>query len=708
VLIVERPGDFRDHLQREVSQRGATAHVRDDAMEALASIERLTPQIVVVSDDPGPPGALGLCRMLQRKLTDVAVYRLGEPSLSDPLDEHSLLLPRAVGASALAAAIFDKAPAAGPYMAHRAWEGDVASLELGPLLLAIEMRWLTGRLLITRPGTEREIVFVRGKPVYARSSVLSERLGAIGVRRGLVTEAQVDQALDIGRARGLRLGAALLESGALDATRLYRLLAAQLLEQLTAACNAGASHARFVLDQSALAHQPILRMSPLTALLHGVAVTPPDDVERVLDELGDHALRPEPPRPVEQWLRDLGVSEPDKLSERIENVRALRAFLRDAELNWPPDVPGITRDVLALALLRSGTFRMPSELSVAQVDVRGGIRSLSPPSIVSAVVRCSQSDFSHWPVSALARVRSPTDAAIDEYLHGQRSAEQARALALLGPEADCDERLAEVYAVALSEGPLPIPASALDPARTPTLSELRLRCHAQLKRLDTLEAEHSGALTRVHLLQARTQVERALRMLPARESLSIKPPAREPSHPPPLPLPLPTPANDVRAPSPPPPPPPKPKFSDPVFERPTVEMPDQVLLRAAEPLMQQGQWRELRLLLATKTNDPGRLAPIFALLYAIALKEDATLPPEDPKQPGPRADTIGLNVVSQLLMVPQDSAAATLITRRLLRPRPRDLNPPLGVLGMLALAVLMLGALVGFVLHSELVSLVWK
>jgi hypothetical protein len=130
VLIVERPGPFRDLLLQEVNQRGAEAFVRDDAMGALACLDRLAPQIVVVSDDPGPPGALGLCRMLRRKLADAAVYRIGEPSAADQLDERSLLLPRAVGARALASAILDRTADGSAAAPHRAWEGSVASLEL--------------------------------------------------------------------------------------------------------------------------------------------------------------------------------------------------------------------------------------------------------------------------------------------------------------------------------------------------------------------------------------------------------------------------------------------------------------------------------------------------------------------------------------------------------------------------------------------------
>jgi hypothetical protein len=701
VLIVERPGQFRDSLMREVSQRGATAHVRDDAMEALAALERLAPQIVVVPDDPGPPGALGLCRLVQRKLSETAVYRIGEPSFADQLDERSLLLPRAVGVTAIAAAILEKKPEASPWATHRAWEGSVGSLELGPLLLAIETRWLTGRLLISRPGTEREIAFVRGMPVHAHSTVLAERSGVLGVRRGLLTEAQLDQALDVAHARGLRIGTALLELGSLDAPGLYTLLSAQLLEQLTAACNSGACHARFVLDQDVATRHPTLRLSCLTALLHAVAAMPTEDIERVLDELAERALAGEMPRPVERWLSDLQLREPGKLE--ITSVRVLRARLREA---LPPSTTGkpINPDVLTLALLRSGAFRMPEEKNDRPSDVRAGIRTLSPPSIVSAVVRCSHSAYDEWPVSALGRARSPLEQAIDECLHGKRPPEAARALALTGPEADCDPRYAEVYALTLASSFAQPQWFGGDNARPRSVSELRLRCHSALKRLDELEAEHPSPLARVHLLQMRAQVERALSMLPSPEqTLSQRPP--EPAPPPPAP------ANDtaprqVVAPAAPPPQPTA--AAQPAHKR--LDAAEISLLTAAEPLLQQARWRELRELIHARGGDPAQLPPVLALLYAIALKEDSTASPDQAKKLGHNPDALGIRVISQLLSLPEQSSTAVLIAKRLMRRRPLDWKqkPPGRISAILVMGALLAGALVGVLLHPWLLALLWK
>ncbi|HEY2732503.1 MAG TPA: DUF4388 domain-containing protein, partial [Polyangiales bacterium] len=395
VLIVERPGQFRDVLLREVSAQGAEAHVRDDAMEALASLARISPNVVLVSDDPGPPGALSLCRLLRRKLRDASVYRLGEPSFADAIDERSMLLPRAVGASAIASAIVRHESG---WSAHRAWSQPLGSLELGPLLIAISTRWLTGRLLLTRPGTEREIAFVRGVPVHARSSVLSERLGPIGLRRGLFNETQLEQALDLAQGRAVRLGEALLELGALDAPRLFAALSGQLVEQLASSCNTGACHARFMLDPAQATRGALLRLSPMTALLHATQQTPIEDIERVLDELAERPLSNPPlPRAVEQWLQDLQFAEPAALANQATSVQTLRARVREA-LPEGDATPSVSADAVTMALLRSGAFTMSGRTSLIPNDLRAGIRTLSPPSIASAIVRCAHSSFDDWGV----------------------------------------------------------------------------------------------------------------------------------------------------------------------------------------------------------------------------------------------------------------------------------------------------------------------
>lgn len=797
VLIVERPGPFRDALLHELSQRGVEAHVRDDAMEALASIERLTPNVVVVSDNPGPPGALGLCRVVQRKLARAQLYRIGEPSAADQLDERSTLLPRSVGASAVIAAIFDKANDNAHPIAPRAYDGTVGSLELGPLLIAIEARWLTGRLTLTRPGTEREIVFVRGQPVFARSTVLAERIGTIAVRRSMLSEQQIEQAVDVARARGVRVGGALLDLNMLDALGLMRLLAAQLLEQLTAACNSGAMHARFVLDRNVVGRYPLQRMTGMTALLHAVGVMPESDIASVLTELAPQAIEVENQAPVERFLSDLQLAEVVPLAgQTIDSVGKLRERLRAAAPAQAADRLQHP-DVIALCLLRSGAFRLRQTQSPSHNDLNAGVRTLSPPSLVNAVVRCAHSDFSRWPLSPITRARTPLEQAIDVSLHGKRAPELARTLALHGPEQDCDERFRDVYALLLRDPDL----LSTEQASASPAKEARSRCHAQLKQVDALEAENLGGLCRAHLLQTRERIERVLALLPgpadANAVMSLPAPVAPPvgylgpgqslapgKSTQSLRAVAPTPATAAAvtaAPStsiapaaaaaassslapPVPPPPPGPSLGgaaaklslapgagasavasfapepvrslSPDGDRPTLSV-DPVkaataapapvvlakagltaqqrsLLETAGPLLEQGRWRDLRSLLADDNAAAANLPPALALLYAVALKEEQSQAKQSKHDPfasqAGAAESIAIGVVQKLLELPEPGVISVMIAKRLLRKRPLDWKqkPPTRVSAMLVGSALLLGALVGFLLHPRLLGLFWK
>jgi hypothetical protein len=748
VLIVERPGTFRDELLHEMSQRGVEAHVRDDAMEALASIERLTPHVVVVSDDPGPPGAVGLCRVLQRKLSHAQVYRMGEPSLGDQLEERSLLLPRSAAASAVVSAIFDKDKANdnAHAVAPRAYEGSVGSLELGPLLIAIEARWLTGRLTLTRPGTEREIVFVRGQPVYAHSTVLADRLGAIAVRRNVLREQQVDHAVDVARARNVRLGVAMLDLSMLDSVGLMRLLAAQLLEQLTAACNGGATQARFVIDRGVIGRYPLQRMASMTGLLHAVAVMTDADLASVLDELSEQPLEAHGLGPVERFLNELRLSDAVPMTgSAVDSVKALRARLRAATPHASADRLEHP-DVIALTLLRSGAFRMPQLQNPTHAEVGPSVRTLSPPSLVNAAERCAQSDFSRWPVTAITRARTPLEQAIDVSLHGKRPPELARVLALHGPEADCDERFRDVYELLLRDSDL----LSADASSSSPVSEVRMRCHTQLKRVDALEAENLGGLCRAHLLQTRDRIERALALLPAPEVSG----GRVTPQPPPSPAPPvgylgagqslapPRPSLSVRPTGSLPPAPPTaaavvalvpddtlaaddlldipelppldPMKPEPAQAKPGQSAHERALLDAAGPLLEQSRWRDLRLLLAADNTSAANLPPVLALLYAVALKEEHLQARHSKHDPfasrAGAAESIAISVVQKLFELPEASVISVLIAKRLLRRRPLDWKqkPPTRVSAMLVGSALLLGALVGFLLHPSLLGLFWK
>jgi hypothetical protein len=152
-------------------------------------------------------------------------------------------------------------------------------------------------------------------------------------------------------------------------------------------------------------------------------------------------------------------------------------------------------------------------------------------------------------------------------------------------------------------------------------------------------------------------------------------------------------------------------LAKPRAQRGAVSAHERALLEAAEPLLEQGRWRDLRLLLAPDNADAVSLPPVLALLYAVALKEDqSSTKRETHRVPTGAAESIAITVVHQLFDLPEPSTAAVLLAKRLLRRRPLDWKqkPPARVSLMLVVSALLVGALVGFLLLPSLLRLFYK
>ncbi|HKP60400.1 MAG TPA: hypothetical protein VJV78_26925 [Polyangiales bacterium] len=679
LLIIERPGSFRDALVSEIELTGAKPHVRDDAMDALATLRELRPNLVLVSEDPGPPGASSVCRLVRRSVDGAAVYRLGDPSQRDLLDDQSPFVPRAIGAPAIARFLLQRAEnntdVAPP---ERVWDAPVASLELGPLLLAVSQRWLTGRLTLHSQSWERELHFVRGSIVASRSSMYAERLGQVALRAGLLTQPQLDSALDHSRSSERRLGEALLDLGILDGQKLFIALCAQLMEQVAVACNNGACHARFVLDEGVIGNQLALRLHPITALLHAVRRTPKEDIARVLDQLADRQLAADGvPETVLGWLASAGVSEPAKLLGSIGTVRHLRDRLRE-RLGKPDEMDS---DAVVLALLRVGACKLPGRASLVPSDLRTGMSTLAPPSVASAVVRCARASFENWPISALGQARTPFEQTLDAYLSGSRPAESLR-----GPAAEVSEVDAELLAQSIraAGNQQRRPGAWLPLAPTASAREVRLACHAALVRLDERDETFTRPIDRLRSAELRRQLERSLRMLDAGsapEAAASAPTAKSPSG-----------------------------ETKPAAVSKVTHAGDPVLLSQVEPLIQAGRWQELRNLLASQDEDPSNLPPAFALLYAIALKEVAGDEQTPSHARGNAAEALGIAAVSEMLSVPAHSATALVVAKRALRRRPIEWTRKASGRASLffVLLALLCGAGVGLFLSPQLMHLFMK
>jgi hypothetical protein len=205
----------------------------------------------------------------------------------------------------------------------------VPPYRLGAILLRIAELRLTGQLSLGHDVARRTIYFHSGFPVFSESSLFGERLGAVGVRHGLLTRDAVSRALTYARERSCGLGLALLELGRVDAAGLFALLGVQLREVVAASCGGEPLRARFQTGRNALRHVMILRLHPLTAVLTAVSALPAEEQAKLLGAVGARPLLDTAmPQLAQQWLADLGyLGDLDRLCTGTPNVSALPARL---------------------------------------------------------------------------------------------------------------------------------------------------------------------------------------------------------------------------------------------------------------------------------------------------------------------------------------------------------------------------------------------
>src|SRR6185436_14284675 len=90
-----------------------------------------------------------------------------------------------------------------------------------PLLLGrIFNAGTTGRLVVTSGPVERTIYFEAGRPVYAASNNPDDRMIGMLVRQGRITPAQHQTALQAAKQSGRKMGALLVDLGALEVSEL--------------------------------------------------------------------------------------------------------------------------------------------------------------------------------------------------------------------------------------------------------------------------------------------------------------------------------------------------------------------------------------------------------------------------------------------------------------------------------------------------------
>jgi len=103
-------------------------------------------------------------------------------------------------------------------------EGNLAEVPFGAVLLAHALERRTLALEIQRRQIRKTILLEHGVPVECRSNLLRETLGEFLVSEGQITAFQCRESLAEAAARGLRIGAVLIEKGFLDPLDLHRVV----------------------------------------------------------------------------------------------------------------------------------------------------------------------------------------------------------------------------------------------------------------------------------------------------------------------------------------------------------------------------------------------------------------------------------------------------------------------------------------------------
>jgi hypothetical protein len=331
---------------------------------------------------------------------------------------------------------------------------------LGALLMSIASRGLSGQLSLVTDVGRRTIHLHSGLPVFAQSSLVSERLGAIGVRHGFFTREDVARALAHGREQELELGQGLLDLGVVDPPRLFALLGVQVREIIAAACGSAPQRARLSTGNT-VRDAMMLRLHPLTAVMMAVSALPPIERAKLLAELAGQQLVAEPlPSIARDWLIDLGyLGELNALSHGELTLASLRTRLRaryraGAEKIFdpgrspfaapgarelcvlPPSASGVA-DMVALTLLVSISMRLASAGEAGSSADEPLANTASGLRAWLARASAHGTDAELLPYGGPPT--TPADRAIERYLRGERERSLALASAVWGPSVEASD-----------------------------------------------------------------------------------------------------------------------------------------------------------------------------------------------------------------------------------------------------------------------------
>ncbi len=186
--------------------------------------------------------------------------------------------------------------------------GTLDRIALAEVFIRLLKEKRTGRLFLASPDRKGDqvIIFRSGMPVNAMSNVAEEQLGALLIDQGLINRDTFDQAVEIRRQKGSRIGSALVAIDAISPRDLHRTLAKQAMERLLRAFRQHAGTFHFVSDDTAAQEDILLFADPREIVEAGLhASLAPTEVAEELKAYGDPVLQTRARALDEDWARAL-------------------------------------------------------------------------------------------------------------------------------------------------------------------------------------------------------------------------------------------------------------------------------------------------------------------------------------------------------------------------------------------------------------------
>ncbi len=128
----------------------------------------------------------------------------------------------------------------------------------------------TGLLHLTRGDAKKIIYIKKGYPVFARSNVLSECLGRMLVKEGVITQVDCDQSVELSKERGRLQGTVLIEMGLLSPQEVQDALIRQVTDKLLSTFAWRSGSCQFVPCPDFKKNVTQIKLTPAALIMEGI------------------------------------------------------------------------------------------------------------------------------------------------------------------------------------------------------------------------------------------------------------------------------------------------------------------------------------------------------------------------------------------------------------------------------------------------------